>query len=117
MSDTPSPQDSLAEEFISLGKNLFGALQAAWESQERKQVQDEMVNGLNELGKTIQHEAQTFSESPTGQQFKADMEQLGERFRSGEAQEKMRTELLSILRTANTELSKVVDQWSGKSST
>lgn len=114
--DRPIEGDNLAEEFRNLGKNLFGALQAAWESPERKRLQDEFINDMSELGATLKREAESFSQSPAGQQMKADVDELGERFRTGQAQEQMRKELIDILRSANTELGKVINRWSADNS-
>jgi hypothetical protein len=74
-------------------------------------LQEEVMNGLNELGVTLQRESEHFASSPTGQQLKTNVEQIGERIRSSETQEKVRTELLGALKTANSEIQKVIDRW------
>jgi hypothetical protein len=114
MSDNPRPGASLEDEFQVLGKNLVAALRAAWDTPERKHVQEELITGLNGLGATLKHEADTFVSSPAGQQIKNGAEQVGERLRSAETQEKVRQELLNALKAANTELQKVIDRWSAK---
>ena len=111
MSDNTPPEDSLAEEFRNLGKNMAEALQAAWDSQERKRIVNEVETNLNELSDTLKKEAKYFAESPTAQRLKNDIEQFGERVRNSEAQEKIRTEVMSILQTANNELQKVINRW------
>lgn len=112
MTENPTPEENLAEEFRSLGKNLVEALRAAWDNPERRRLQQEIESGLAELGSTMKREAESFSGSPSGQQLKSDVEQLGKRIRSGEAHEKVRTELIAALKTANAELQKVVEKWS-----
>ena len=112
MTDQPTPEQKLSDEFRNLGKNLVEALRAAWETPERKRIQQELENGLDELSSTLKREADNFSESQTGQQLKADIHDLGERFRTGEAQSQVHRELLSALQTVNTELQKVIDRWS-----
>ena len=112
MTEKSTTEESLAEEFQTLGKNLMEALRAAWEKPERKQVQEQVMNGLNELGNSLRREAEHFAASSTGQQIKTGVEQVGERLRSAETQEKIRQELLTILQSANNELQKVVDHWS-----
>ena len=112
MSDNQPPEENLAEEFRNLGKNLADALRTGWESPERKRLQQEIESGLTDLGTTLKREVENFSSSPTGQQLKTDVEQLHERVRSGEAQEKVRQELLNALKTANAELKRVINQWS-----
>ena len=112
MSNNPQNEENLADEFRNLGQNLIAALQAAWETPERKRLSDEVVNGLNEFGTTLRREAENFSSSQTGQKLKNDVEQVGEKIRSSDAQNKVRQELLSALKTANIELQKVIDRWS-----
>jgi hypothetical protein len=112
MSESTPPEENLADEFRNLGKNLANALQAAWDNPERKRIVKEVETNLNELGDTLKNEAEHFSESPTAQRLKSDIEQLGERVRSSETQEKVRREVIKILQSANNELKKVIDRWS-----
>jgi hypothetical protein len=114
MSDNPRPEGNLEDEFQVLGKNLVAALRAAWDTPERKHVQDELITGLNGLGTTLKHEADNFAGSPAGQQIKNGVEQVGERLRNAETQEKVRLELLNALKAANNELQKVIDRWSAR---
>jgi hypothetical protein len=110
MSESTPPEDKLAEEFHNLGKNLMDAFRTAWETPERQKLQQDIESGLNELGNTLRQEYNTFSESPTGQKLKADVEDLHERVRTGEAEAKVRSDLLVALKTVNEELQKVTDR-------
>lgn len=110
-------EESLTEEFRILGKNLMEAVRAAWESPERRKLQQEISSGLTELGATLRKEAQEFSASETGQRLKSDVQEAQQRIRSGEAENRVRDELLSALRTVNTELQKVSDSWSATGKT
>lgn len=112
MNDNPQAGKDLTDEFVALGKNLMEAMRAAWNTPERKRAQQEIEEGFSELGKTLKREAEYFASSPTGQQLHDDMQDLGERLRSGQAQEKARQEVLSVLQTANNELQKLINQWS-----
>ena len=114
MSNVTDPEENLAEEFRNLGKNLVSALQAAWDAPERRRLQDEVLSGLNEFGAAIKKEAEQVANSDAGQKFINDVEQLGEKLRSSETQAKVRQELISALKTANSEIVKVIDNWSGK---
>lgn len=113
MDNNSSPEDRLAEEFKALGKNLIGMLQSAWERPERKELQLEIENGLKELSDSIKRETQEFTNSPTGQQVKSDLDKLGEQLRSGETPAKVKQEIISALQTANLELEKILKSWSG----
>ena len=112
MTEIPSAEENLAEEFQTLGKNLVEALRAAWDLPERKRVQEQVMTGLNELGSSLKREADNLASSPTGQQIKTEVNQFGERIRSAETQAKIRHEVLAAIQTANAELQKVIERWS-----
>jgi hypothetical protein len=56
MDETPKPEENLAEEFRKLGKNLVEALSAAWNTEERKKMQQEIEEGLVDLTATLRQE-------------------------------------------------------------
>jgi len=112
MSETPEPQDefksgNLASEFQELGSNLKKIFLNAWESEERKNFQVELEEGLTDLGESLKQTAQEIHDSETGQRVKAEAEDLRDRVRSGEVEEKIREDLLTALHKVNTELKKV----------
>jgi hypothetical protein len=108
MTNDETQKEGLSEELQNLGKNLVEILRAAWEHPERKRLQEEVIVGLNELGTTLKREADNFANSSAGQQIKTNVEGIGERIRSTEAQAKVQSELITALQTANNELQKVV---------
>ena len=106
MSETPKPETDIAEEFRLLGENLVKTLKAAWESPERKKLEQEIEAGLSQLASTLKIEADNFKEGETHQRLKSDFDDLRQRVRSGEAAEKARDELIKALRLVNAELDK-----------
>jgi hypothetical protein len=110
MEDKPNPEESLADEIYNFGQNLIKTLHAAWDRPERKMLQQEIEEGLSELAQTLQQEADTFVESPTGQRMKSDLEELQQKVRSGEAETKIRSELLEVFKVVNTELQRVASR-------
>ena len=112
MTETPPPEDNLAEEFRQLGKNLTEVLRGAWESPERKKLQQEVASGLSELSNMMRTEAEHIQESPTGQRMKSDAEELRERIRSGEVESRVRQDLLAALSFINEQLRKASDRLS-----
>lgn len=115
MSQTEPRKENLSEEFRQLGENLVGLLRAVWDSPERHDLQREIESGISELGNTVKTEVDSFSESPTGQRLKEDVETVNQKIRSGETQDKIRDELLQALKTANAELQKASMRWSEES--
>lgn len=106
MGEKPPDEENLANALRRLGENLVQTLQAAWESPERKKLQQEIEEGLNDITQTVERQVEDFKQSPTGQQLKADIDDLRERVRRGEAEAQLRQELLSALQTINSELEK-----------
>jgi hypothetical protein len=116
MSETPEKDQTIADEFRNLGMNLVNTMRSAWESPERKKFQQEIEDGLSALASTIRMEASTFSDSPTGQRLKTDLNDLQERMRTGEVETKAREEIIKALKIINTELEKVSVKWNAPSS-
>jgi hypothetical protein len=109
------PSEDLTDEFRNLGNNLKNIFQNAWESAERRKLQQEIETGLDELGKSLNQAFKEIKDSPAGQQFTEDARDLHDRVRSGEVETKVRSELLSVLQQVNAELQKVVAPKPGSS--
>jgi hypothetical protein len=114
MSDNHVTDENLSEAFRNLGKNIVDVFRAAWERPERKNLQQEIENGLNAFGSSMKKEIDNFSDSAAGQQIKSDVESLKEQLRSGETEAKVRNEVLKSLRIVNIELERISKEFSGK---
>ncbi len=104
--ENKSSTESISDQLNELGKNLRDAMQAAWGSEERRKVQQDIENGLSSLGATLTQAAKDFSNSQTGQTIKDDMKDLQQRWRSGDVGSKVHTEVVDSLRKVNEELKK-----------
>jgi signal recognition particle GTPase len=104
--DNKSPNDNISDQLNELGKNLRDALQTAWESEERRKLQKEIEDGLANLGASLSQASKDFSNSPTGKTIKEDVEDLQERWRTGDVGSKARSEIVEALRKVNDELQK-----------
>ncbi len=93
MNEEQPQEENLSEAFRNLGKNIVDVFRSAWERPERKNLQKEVEDGLNELGSSIKKEIDEFSSSATGQQIKGDVDSLKGRIRSGETEAKVRSEV------------------------
>lgn len=113
MSDIPDPNEEstpedLASEFQNLGDNLNKFFIGAWESEQRKNLQKEIENGLAVLGNTLKQTANEIQESEAGQRIKSEAEDLRDRVQSGEVESKIRSDLQSVLHKLNQELEKAI---------
>jgi phosphoenolpyruvate carboxylase len=106
--ENKSSNEDIGEQLNELGKNLRDALRTAWESDERRKLQQEIEVGLVNLRDSLNEAVQDFSSSPTGQTLKGDVKDLHERWQTGEVGTKIRSEITEALRTVNSELQKTV---------
>jgi RNA polymerase-binding transcription factor DksA len=112
MSEDKKPDDSLINEFQTLGENLVNTFRAAWDNPERKRLQKEIEDGLVEMRSTMMQEVDSFSESSTGQRLKSDIDDFQDWVQNSNAEDQIREELIKALNIANTELKKVADKLS-----
>ncbi|MES0359383.1 MAG: hypothetical protein ABUK20_00585 [Anaerolineales bacterium] len=113
MSEQPKPQQGstsgdLASEFQELGDNLKNIFVSAWESEQRKNFQQELEDGFSELGESLKQTAEEIHDSEAGQRVKAEAEDLRDRVRTGEVETKIREDILSVLHKVNSELGKII---------
>ena len=111
MSESQDKPDDLGDELRALGANLRDMLQAAWESDERKRAQHEIETGLEDLVRTLRSAGQEFAASPTGQRLKADAQDLHDRLRTSQVDDRVRQEIVAALRRINEELGKAAQAW------
>jgi hypothetical protein len=112
MNNSTSEENDLSEELRQLGVNLKEALRSAWESEERKKLQQEIETGLQGLGVELQKAADEIDVQEIGQEIKSGIGDASQKFQSGEFGSKVRTELLGVLRTINAELQDARSKWS-----
>src|SRR5687768_4528306 len=105
MSDQ-SPEGDLSSELERLGQNLKEAAKAAWESEESRKLQGELKTGIAALEAGLAQAAMEAASSNMGQRVRAEVDELGQRVKSGEVEQRLRKDLLSALRTVNGELQK-----------
>jgi hypothetical protein len=111
MDDQKQPESGFSSEFQKLGGNIKQVAQAALESEEFKRFQDEMNQGLAQLGESLNKFFQEVSESPTGQRVKSEIDDFQKSARTGDLEAKVRQDVLTALRKANEELEKAANRW------
>lgn len=83
------------EEFHQLGRRLGAALHGAWESEDRKRLEGELMRGLRKAGNDLQRVGKDAAASPAMDEVKRGASTAGREIRDG---------LLSGLRLLNREL-------------
>jgi hypothetical protein len=114
MNQDTRPTGEISDELRALGENLRTVFQAAWDSDDRRRLQQEIETGIGELAESLSKAAREFSGSETGKQMKDDVRDLGERLQSGEVETKVREDLAAILRKLNEELGRAASSWSSR---
>jgi|SaaInlLV_10m_DNA_2_1039722.scaffolds.fasta_scaffold19007_2 hypothetical protein len=114
MTEDKSMNEEFKEEFSKFSENLKSAFNQAWASEERQKFQGDITEGINQLGTALTDFVTSFSASETGQKFINEVDEFGERLRSGEVEEKAREGLMTVLQKVNSELKKASDHFSSE---
>jgi oligoendopeptidase F len=104
--ENKSSNDTIRDQLNELGKNLRDALQAAWSSDERRKLQQEIEEGMASLGATLSQAAKDFSSTTTGKTIAEDVKDLQQRWKTGEVSSKVHSDVTDALRRVNEELQK-----------
>ena len=70
MSENPQNDESLADAFRQLGENLVQTLRTAWDTPERKKLQQEVEESLVDLSATVKNELNCLMRAPRGSGLK-----------------------------------------------
>jgi len=112
--DRTAEEGTVVEELGELGRQLGAALKAAWESEQRRELQQEISEGLKALGDELEEAVKTARESEAIRELQADIKQAVETTWQSEAIQDIRRGLLKGLRQINQELSKLAASWQAK---
>lgn len=112
MTEKNNTEGQVRDEFRNLGENLKAIVNAAWESEERRKIQHEVEEGINELSQAVNELLNKFQTSDVGEKVSEGADKIGEQIRSGEAEAKLRDGLVTALQTFNAELQKAAGKFS-----
>lgn len=107
----PETKTDLASEFGELGKAIKEALGAAWNSQERHELQGEIRDGLNQLADEMESAAKRIRESDAGQDIETRMKQMREDVESGKVSEDMRSAVTQALRATRDAIDRMAESF------
>ena len=109
--ETKGAEGEIADELKRLGKRLHSTAKAAWESEERHQLEAEIVSGLNALASEIERTLRECRVSPEGEVLEAKAREVKEKAQGGELGMEVRRGFLRALRQINAELERVQSSW------
>jgi phage-related protein len=106
--ETPTP--TITDELSKMGKLVAQAIQAAWESEERKKLEAEVVDGLRKFGDEVSAATKKAGESDTAKQIKTQAEKVAADMQQKDVAGDIRKGLISGLEVINVELGKLVER-------
>ena len=111
MSEEPKVEGrSITEELSKLGKQMADAIKAAWESDDRKKLQAEILDGLQKFGDEVTVALDKAGKSETAQDLRVKAEKVATDVRGTGVAEDVRKGIISGLDVINQELGKLVEK-------
>jgi hypothetical protein len=115
MSESNPNNESVSDELKKLGVNIKSVLNAFWESEERKSATRQLEHGAAEVAKAFDQLADDVTNSETSRKLQSEMNDIQNRFRSGELETKVREDVVTTLNKINKELAEFTQRWSTSS--
>jgi len=109
--ETKEAGGEIADELKRFGKQLHSTAKAAWESEERHQLEAEIVSGLNALASEIERTLRECRVSPEGEVLEVRAREVKEKAQRGELGTEVRRGFLRALRQINAELDTLRSSW------
>jgi hypothetical protein len=101
---------SIADELAKLAQQLSAAARTAWESEDRKRLQNEIATGVQRFGQEISNAANKAVESDQAKELKTRATRVADDFQKTDVIEEVRKGLLVGLEAINRELSKMLER-------
>lgn len=101
---------NISDELNKMGKLISQAVEAAWESEERKRLETEIIEGLRKFSDEFSTAAKKARQSEPVQQIKTQAEKVAVEMKERDIVEDVRKGLLSGLTIVNEELGKLVER-------
>lgn len=96
---------NLSHELQNLGRQFAATLEAAWNSQERQRMEQELREGLNHFADEVSKVANDVSESPAAKKVKEEASEMKEKVEMSDIGRKSRTIFAQGLARLSEELS------------
>ncbi len=101
----------LAAEFAELGKKLRATVETAWGSQERRNIQKEIEEGLVRMRDELNAAAKNLRESEPGQKVEAKVQQVRTDVETGKIGDDVRKGMVTGLRAMGDALDKLSESF------
>ncbi len=105
---------NIADELARLGQQLSAAAKSAWESEERKRLQGEIMNGVQRAGQEINAAVNKASEHEQVQQLRTKAVKVAEDVQKTDVADEIRKGILVGLQAINREMGKLLERLESK---
>ena len=112
MTEEKKPSGEIIDELHALGDQLVTAVKALWDSEDARQVREEIGDGFVELGHQIDDAIKTARESEATKEFEAKVKETVDKARESDVAGQVQDGLVTGLRQLNAEMSKWVSSLS-----
>ncbi|HSM57608.1 MAG TPA: hypothetical protein VK879_15755 [Candidatus Sulfomarinibacteraceae bacterium] len=107
-----APRADVSDALRDLGRQFAETLQSAWNSQERREFEAEVKEGVRRFGDEVNKVFSEAKESPTAKKVKEEAEDVRGRVESGELGRKARSSMVEGLQWLSQELARLAEQFS-----
>jgi hypothetical protein len=108
MTEEQKPSGEILDELQALGEQLVTAVKALWDSEDARQVRQEIGDGFVELGNQVDDAIQTARDSEATKEFEAKVKETVDKARESDVAGQVQDGLVTGLRHLNEEMSKWV---------
>jgi len=105
-------QPDVSEALRDLGRQFAETMQAAWNSQERRELETEVREGVQYFSEEVQRVFKEAKESPAAKRMKEEAEEVRTRVESGDVTQKARSGFVEGLHWLSRELESLAQQFS-----
>ena len=109
--DEQEREGNVADALRNLGQQFVYTMQAAWDSDERKQVEKEMRDGMQQFAAEVDKAFNEVKGSPAGKRAQEEAADLKDSFEKGEFAPRMQKSMVQGLQWLSDELGKLADQF------
>ncbi len=110
MSEEGKQERSVSDELNKLGQHFSEVIRTTWESEDRKRIQGEIIEGLRRFGDEVTGALSKVAESDTGKQVTTQTEKVISDVKESGVADDVRKGLLQGLDALNRELSKLSER-------
>lgn len=114
MGGETTTERSIADELAKLGQQLAAAAKTAWESEERRKLQNEITTGVQRFGQEISTAVNKAAESEQAREFKTRATRVAEDVQKTDVVDEVRKGILVGLEAINRELGKMLERMEPK---